>query len=132
MAKRLKDPRYETSKERAIRLGTATESEIAKASRPTLNKVNLQVQRSRADFGNPLFTFSANLEAVRLIANEWKRFVDSYEDRNGPRIGKAAFKADWRWIRLRVGLQDRLLIEQVLYDKGGFYRTLVSGFRPLE
>lgn len=111
-------------------LGLASQAEIDAARRPQLNQLNLKYQRRRLD--SDLVVYSAKLEAARMIYNEWDRFITDYTRRNGERIGKAAFKADWKIIRLWLGLQDRLFVEQMLYDRGGFYRRLVSGFRPLE
>ena len=41
------------------------------------------------------------------------------------------FQKEWKWIRLAVPLQLRLIVEQVLWDRGGDWRKLVTGFRPI-
>lgn len=42
------------------------------------------------------------------------------------------FAAQWRYLRLVVPLQVRLLIEQLLYEKGEPWRSLVRGFKPID
>ncbi len=66
-------------------------------------------------------------EALRLakaMARAARKLVNSYR---GPR----AFEQDWKWLRLAVPLQVRLVVEQVLWDKRGGYRDLVTGFGPV-
>lgn len=46
--------------------------------------------------------------------------------------GAAAFTKDWKWARLSVPLQIRLLVEQVLWDEGGEWRKLITGFGPIK
>ena len=41
-----------------------------------------------------------------------------------------AFERDWKWLRLEVDLQTRLFVEQVLWDRGGVWKAMVSGFGP--
>lgn len=41
------------------------------------------------------------------------------------------FMSDWKWLRLLVPLQVRLFVEQILWDRGGRWRQLVTGFRPV-
>lgn len=45
--------------------------------------------------------------------------------------GAAAFLEDWKWIRLAIPLQVRLAVEQMLWDRGGDWRKLVTGFSPV-
>ena len=47
-------------------------------------------------------------------------------------MGPAAFAEHWKWARLALPLQTRLAAEQGLWDLGGDYRRLVSGFKPIE
>ena len=47
------------------------------------------------------------------------------------RVGAKAFEREWKWARLVLPLQVRLAAEQGLWDLGGDYRRLVSGFKPL-
>ena len=42
------------------------------------------------------------------------------------------FEEDWKWIRLVVPLQLRLMVEQILWDKAGGWRDLVTGFGPVK
>ena len=42
------------------------------------------------------------------------------------------FGADWKWLRLEVPLQTRLFVEQVLWERGGEWRKLVTGFGPIK
>lgn len=60
----------------------------------------------------------------RALADAMRSWIRSYAS---PR----AFQADWKWMRLMVPLQFRLLVEQVLWDLGGDWRKLVTGFRPI-
>ena len=47
------------------------------------------------------------------------------------RVGAKAFAREWKWARLALPLQARLAAEQGLWDLGGDYRRLVSGFEPI-
>ncbi len=47
-------------------------------------------------------------------------------------VGVKAFASEWKWARLALPLQTRLAAEQGLWDLGGDYRRLVSGFKPIE
>lgn len=38
------------------------------------------------------------------------------------------FKAKWKWARTVINLQTRLLVEQVLFDFGNPWKSLVTGF----
>ena len=42
------------------------------------------------------------------------------------------FRSDWKWMRLLVPLQGRLLTEQLLWDRGLPWRSLITGFRAIE
>lgn len=42
-----------------------------------------------------------------------------------------AFRADWKWVRLMLPLQGRLVVEQILWDRGTPWRSLVTGFRAI-
>lgn len=54
------------------------------------------------------------------------------EDMLGRYEGPKAFGEEWKWTRLLVPLQVRLFVEQVLWDKRGGYRDLVTGFAPVK
>ena len=43
-----------------------------------------------------------------------------------------SFRADWKWMRLAVPLRGRLLMEQLLWDRGLPWRSLITGFRAIE
>lgn len=45
--------------------------------------------------------------------------------------GFAEFSACWRYLRLGLDLQSRLLIEQILWDWGKPWSNLDTGFRPV-
>ncbi len=47
-------------------------------------------------------------------------------------MGYQAFEAQWKYARLAVPLQVRLAAEQGLWELGGKYRQLITGFRPVE
>ena len=42
------------------------------------------------------------------------------------------FAGDWKWMRLAVPLQGRLVMEQLLWDRGLPWRSLITGFRAIE
>lgn len=123
---------YLANKERlakaAARAPAATLEEIRDAKRPELYTRGLQVVRKLMTKTNRL---TQKLDWMQQMAAQWKTWIEGYERLNGARIGFAAFRADWKYVRLWIDLQERLLVEQVLYDKGGYYRELVSGFRPI-
>ena len=45
--------------------------------------------------------------------------------------GSRRFRQFWVRARLLVGLQTRLFVEQVLWELGGPFRLLVTGFNPV-
>lgn len=61
-----------------------------------------------------------------------RRWIDGYEERNSPRVAFLGFQYHWKILRTFVPLQLRLAVEQALWSKGGDYRTLITGFRPIE
>ena len=65
------------------------------------------------------------VDAVRETVKQLKKLIEGYD-------GPKAFEADWKWIRLTVPLQFRLLVEQILWDKRGGWRDLVTGFGPVK
>lgn len=122
---------YEAVRQKTIgleRSATATEKEIREAKRPEMNTRPLQILREALRKTNRL---TQKLDYMQTMAASWRRWIEGYEALNGARIGRAAFRADWKWIRLWLDLQERLFVEQMLYEKGGFYRTLVTGFKPV-
>ena len=65
------------------------------------------------------------VDEVRKGVGALRKLIEGYQ---GPR----EFEADWKWLRLVVPLQLRLLVEQVLWDKRGGWRDLVTGFGPVK
>lgn len=61
---------------------------------------------------------------MKELMNSAEEWIDSYDSVN-------EFTAHWTTLRNGIPLQARLMVEQVLWKKGGVYRSLVSGFRPL-
>ena len=71
------------------------------------------------------------IRTAREVYHTLFRWVDSYEDRAPPGItGFNRFALDWAIYRLGISLQMRLMVEQVLWNKGRPWSTLVTGFRP--
>ena len=65
------------------------------------------------------------VDEVRKNVRFLRKMIETY---SGPR----EFEEDWKWVRLVVPLQLRLLVEQILWDKRGGWRDLVTGFRPVK
>lgn len=65
----------------------------------------------------------SHITKVWKLLNEW---IDEYAG------DIAAWKRDWVRCRLFVPLQIRLAMEQVLYERGGEYRSLITGFGPAD
>lgn len=61
---------------------------------------------------------------MKEVMNSAEEWIDSIRSVN-------EFRAQWTTLRNGIPLQARLMVEQVLWKKGGAYRALVSGFRPL-
>ncbi len=67
--------------------------------------------------------FAQQLErAAIIILREVGKDAGSFRD----------FKTIWKWVRLGLPLQLRLGCEQLLWDTGGEFRTLITGFRAIE
>ncbi len=41
------------------------------------------------------------------------------------------FQEDWKWVRIAIPLQVRLIVEQILWDRGGSWKKLVTAFKPI-
>jgi hypothetical protein len=79
---------------------------------------------TRANSLGPRMRF---LEAEILpMLRDWMDSYDTCEE------GRSAFRRLWKYARQLIDLQTRLLIEQYMYERRGWWRTLVSGFRPLD
>lgn len=63
------------------------------------------------------------MRILRVRASEWieSEYGNDY----------VSFSLDWKVARMGISLQARLLVEQVLYDKGLPWSKLCSGFRPV-
>lgn len=73
------------------------------------------------------------LSIGRGALKEIREWVRSYDERNSNKLRAwMAFVEDWKVLRLGVSLQVRLYVEQVLWDAGGKYRELVTGFRAID
>lgn len=66
-------------------------------------------------------------DILRELEASARKWVDGY-DKAG---GFAEFRSMWRKVRNAVPLQTRLMVEQILWEKGGTWRGLVSGFKPI-
>lgn len=72
-------------------------------------------------------------QSVKEVASIVRNWITSYRDNFSPvgNQGFQVFKQDWRYFRLSIPLQMRLIVEQVLYDLGYPWRSLCSGFGPI-
>lgn len=62
---------------------------------------------------------------VRNLIGSW---LKSYVQRPN---GFEDFKRRWKYGRCCIDLQSRLMVEQILFELGNPWRSLVSGFGPL-
>lgn len=78
-------------------------------------------------------TVGKQLDLMTGIRADLWRWIDEYENREkAPGEGYELFKHQWKLLRLGVGLQARLLVEQILWDKGNPWRELITGFGAIE
>ena len=80
------------------------------------------------DFMNPIY---AELEG-REAGEWWEIPVKLANDVLDAYSSFDAFRDDWKWQRLLTPLQARLLMEQILWDRGLPWRSLITGFRAIE
>ena len=78
-----------------------------------------------ADVGISGGLISVAADSGRAVANQVRAALSKYSS-------SKAFQRDWKWARLSVPLQIRLLVEQVLWEKGGDWKKLVTGFGPIK
>ena len=78
-----------------------------------------------ADVGISGAVISVAADTGRAVANQVRASLLKYNSAK-------AFQKDWKWARLSMPLQARLLTEQVLWEKGGDWRKLVTGFGPIK
>lgn len=75
---------------------------------------------------------SEQLKLFKALRKEIWEWIDSYEtNEKSPGEGFALFKSQWKVLRLGIGLQVRLLVEQVLYDRGSPWSRLCTGFNAI-
>lgn len=65
-----------------------------------------------------------SLKMANVIRAWLKSYVQDGE------VGFQRFKMRWKYGRCTINLQIRLLVEQVLFELGPPWRSLVSGFSP--
>lgn len=71
------------------------------------------------------------VDYVESINNQIERWIEGYEANNSPRLAWLGFQYHWKILRVWVPLQLRLAVEQVLYQKGEPWSSLVTGFKPV-
>lgn len=71
-------------------------------------------------------TGSASRVPYTVVLAAANAYLDLYGDNFG------LFKGDWKWQRLLTPLQGRLMMEQILWDRGLPWRSLITGFRAIE
>lgn len=54
-----------------------------------------------------------------------ERYVAGYPDYR-------SFAFEWPWVRTFIPLQARLCVEQLLWSKGWPWRSLITGFKPVD
>ena len=111
-----------------------TQKDIDAVKYKNLSMAYLKAQWQLLEKLTGLETLSRYISHSAKIQREWKRWVDSYAKYNPDkpeRVVQAAFEQHWKVLRLRVPLQDRLVIEQILWEKGGWRAELVKGFYPI-
>lgn len=107
---------------------TQTSSGDVNAPKPWLDVQEIRQQQDYASSGASDYQdiVNATNKCVACI----KSWLDAWDRRYGP-SAVDAFGLEWRYFRTCVSLQVRLLIEQVLYERGGGWRRFVSGFKPI-
>lgn len=91
-----------------------------------VNLRDIKQLMAEVDAQGTLFVSDTTQGLMNTISKIWDllgRWVSEYES-------IAAFKRDWVRARLFVPLQIRLAMEQLLWELGGDYRSLVTGFGP--
>lgn len=105
----------------------ATGDKLTEGARDLVKKVT---------FAKYMATMNETWGVALLMVDEGFR-KRSLDDFNGLKQllwsgGFDRFVDSWKLGRQLVPLQGRLVMEQVLWDLGGPWRTLVSGFKPLD
>lgn len=65
------------------------------------------------------------------VYNELASWISSYQERSGTSKGFSDFQWHWKLARNFVGLQVRLVCEQVLWDMGPPWNSLNTGFKAV-
>lgn len=71
------------------------------------------------------------MEHVNNVLDMIRTWVRGYELAFGTNMGYESFRRMWKYGRLAIPLQVRLLVEQVLYEKGRPWSALCTGFQPV-
>lgn len=103
---------------------------LVKGEWPSLDLGDLRRRANKAANRNK--TRTAYSEIAKPNVAQIQRWIDAFISRQiYPGAGFQAFRYEWKYIRLTLGLQERLLIEQVLYEYGKPWATLCTGFGPV-
>lgn len=87
----------------------------------------------RLDWGNnQQASYDKILEGARANAKDWRLWINSYTAVYGSRYAFTQLKNDWKLLRLSIGLQQRLQIEQIFSDMGEPYNQFVTGFGAMK
>lgn len=71
-------------------------------------------------------TVIALLRRTLGAARQVERLLDELEQT----VGTVLFPRVWSYIRTQMSLQERLIAEQIFWDRGGRWRNYVTGFKP--
>lgn len=77
---------------------------------------------------NEQASYEKILSGAKENAQAWREWINSYSAVYGTRYAFPRLKADWKVLRLMIGLQERLMIEQIFSDMGRPYSQFVTGF----
>lgn len=92
--------------------------------REQFRSVREDIAKWLGDVGISRLSIGAAADIGRGLATQFRDILGRYDS-------ALAFQADWKWARMILPLQVRLIVEQVLWDKGGHWRKMVTGFRPI-
>lgn len=99
--------------------------------KPKYRDISLVALKTAASQIDNAHSVSAALNIATNQMNLIKSWINSYSQRNDKSVAFYMFREHWKILRHWVSLQTRLAIEQVLWEYGGEYRKLVTGFRPI-
>lgn len=98
----------------------------------TLSTASLTGTVLAAVFPTARWTSQGMIELAESINADIRAWIDGYEQLNPPRLQVRGFRYHWKLLRTWVPLQFRLAVEQVLWEKGGPWRALVTGFGAID